>query len=440
MRIVYQVLLALTFLFYLPKAFLRKRLPHAGWSMRLGRYPDAVRERLAGRQTIWVHAVSVGEAIAARPLIQELLRVAGDHPLVVSTVTHTGFDVASTWLGPRGLTIYAPLDFTPCVRRAVAMIRPKVLIVMESELWPILFRHLAAQDVPILIVNGRVSARAFRRYLWVKPILRGMLRSVRLYLMQSKTDAERVIAMGAPPDRVRVMGSLKWDASHVGQPDPSGVSALRQTLRLEASQPVIVAGSTHRGEEEALLDAFARLCGHLDTARLILAPRHIERIDEVDALVRRQGLSVARASTMAAEPSAWDVLLVDVMGQLPNYYALASVVFVGGSLIPHGGQNPIEPAGLGKPILFGPHMHNFSDIVQQLLAGRGARQLTGPDELMAALLEMLTNRAGTEAMGRRALQVTREARGVAQRTLAALAPFLKVQKSEVRSQKSDWGH
>ena len=421
---VYQLLLAVAFLLYLPKALLKKRLPHAGWSMRLGRYPQAVRARFGAGGALWVHAVSVGEVMAVRPVIEELRRAWPDAPIVLSTVTPAGYAVATRWLGARGVAIYGPMDFTPCVERAIAAIRPRALLLVESELWPVLVRRLRRRGVPVAVVNGRISTRAFGRYMAARPLLKDLLTSIGAYLMQTQTDAQRVTAMGAPPDRVQVLGSLKWDASLIGQPAAEDVDALRRQLGLERHHRVVVAGSTHHGEEEALLDAFQAIRGHLDTLRLILAPRHMERVAEVEALVARRGL-IGRLASQASGAPIWDVFIVDTVGQLPRFYALASLVFVGGSLIPHGGQNPIEPAGLGKAVLFGPHMHNFAEIVEQLLAAQAAKQLAGPEQLTAALLDLLTDPARTDAMGQRALDLTQRSRGVARRTVERLRPLLE---------------
>jgi 3-deoxy-D-manno-octulosonic-acid transferase len=419
----YEFLLAFAFLLYLPKAVLKKRLPHRGWSMRLGRYPQDVRARIGTGGAIWVHAVSIGEVIAARPVIDRLRQAAPGAPIVLSTVTPAGYAIAGGWVGERGVAIYGPLDFRACVDRAIRQIRPALLVLVESEFWPTLIGRVRTQGVPIAVINGRVSTRAFGRYRMVARLLRGMLGRIDRFVMQTPTDAERVIAMGAPADRVEVLGSLKWDAGDAGRPEPSDVAALRARLGTDG-RAVVVAGSTHRGEEAALAQAVVGLRGHFDGLRLVVAPRHIERADEVEAAAARLGLTVRRATRLsAAEP--WDVLIVDTIGQLPQYYALATLVFIGGSLIPHGGQNPIEPASLGKPILFGPHMDNFAEIAQRLLAAQAARQLPDPNELTATLLELLTDPDRTAAMGRRALDVTTQARGVAQRTMERLLPLLR---------------
>ena len=424
MWIVYQLLLLIAFLLYLPKAVWRRRLPHRGWTMRLGRYPAEVRQRLAGRSAIWVHAVSVGEVLAARPLLQGLAQTRPHDPLVVSTITPSAFQLASTQIAASGTVIYFPLDLHRCVTQALDALRPRLLVLMESELWPMTIRLAKARGVPIAVVNGRISPRAFGRYRWVKRAFQGTLGRVDLFLMQSQLDADRILQLGASAQKVRIVGSLKWDASLRGRPTPDTLQTAAHRLGLNGRQTVVVAGSTHRGEERVVLQALQSLRTAHPQLRLIIAPRHLERLSEVEALVHRAGLTAARLSTPPAG-GAWDVGIVDTSGQLPTYYGLAAAVFVGGSLIPHGGQNPLEPASLGKPVLFGPSMHNFADITQQLLDRRAARQLLNASELPVALQDVLSDRSAADAMGRRAQEMVEQSRGTTQRTLEALAPLLR---------------
>ena len=423
MWLLYQLLLILGLLLYLPKALWRRRLPHRGWSMRLGRYPASIRQQLDGTPVIWLHAVSVGEVLAARPLLERLAQTRAQDPLVVSTITPSGFQLASTQITAAKAVIYFPLDFHRCVTRALDLLRPKLLLLMESELWPMAIHAAKARGVAIAVVNGRISPRTFARYRVVTRWLRGTLDRVDLWLMQSQLDADRVLWLGAAPAKVRVVGNLKWDASLSARPVPEALQAEAHRLGLNGRQSVVVAGSTHRGEEGLVLQAFASLRSAHPQARLIVAPRHLERLAEVEALVRDAGLTPQRLSA-DLPTSVWDVGIVDTFGQLPTYYGLASAVFIGGSLIPHGGQNPLEPASLGKPLLFGSSMHNFADIARQLLDRRAARQLRNGSELSAALQELLSDRPAAEAMGRRAQDVVEQSRGTTQRTLEALAPLL----------------
>ncbi len=423
MWIVYELLLLVAFLFYVPKALWRRRLPHPGWSMRLGRYPAEVQRRLTNHEAIWVHAVSVGEVLAARPLIQALARSFPQQPIVLSTITPSGFTVASQQLGQTVIPIYLPLDLRGCVRRALDAMHPRLLVLMESELWPVMIDRTQRRGIPVVVVNGRMSAKAFRRYQRVKPWLRGMMTQVNLFLMQTQADADRVMALGAPPDRVRVTGSLKWDASLGTRPSAEAIHTLATRLGLNGQAPVLVGGSTHRGEEGPLVHTLKELRRAYPTARLILAPRHLERLGDVEDLIRTAGLiSVRLSQVTGAQP--WDVGIVDTFGQLSLYYGLASVVFVGGSLIPHGGQNPLEAASLGKPVIFGPYMHNFAEIAEQLVSRQAARQLVRDAELPQAFMGLLANPPEAQAMGRRAQDIVERCRGTTQRLLDALTPFL----------------
>jgi len=427
MWIIYEILLVFAFLCYVPKAVWRKRLPHRGWSMRLGRYPASVTQALKGRSALWVHAVSVGEVLAARPLLQPLAQSNAPHPLVLSTITSSGFEVAAAQLSDRGVAIYLPLDLRGCVRRALDVLQPQILLLVESELWPLLIHEAHARQIPIAIVNGRISTRAFRRYLWVKPWLTKLLHHIDLFLMQSQADADHIVAMGAPLERVHVVGSLKWDASIGSRPTPSAIRETATRLGLSNADIVVVAGSTHRGEEEVMLRAFQHLRQTHPGTRLIIAPRHMERLAEVEGLLRHHGFAPVRFSHLTAK--IWDVGLVDTFGQLPVYYGVASVVFIGGSLISHGGQNPLEATSLGKPVVFGPSMHNFDAIAHQLLAHHAARQVASGDELVQLLAELVTDRAEAEAMGRRAQEVTERFQGATSRTLEALRPLLSRSRS-----------
>lgn len=425
MWFLYELLLFLGLLLYTPKAFWRRRLPHRGWMMRLGRYPDGVRSKLGKSGALWIHAVSVGEVMAAAPLITRLAHAYPEAPLALSTVTPTGYDVATRVIGDRGVAIFLPLDFRMTVKRAMEAIQPRALLLVESELWPALIRAAKSRGVPVVVLNGRVSERAHRRYLKVTRWLAPCLRTMDAFFMQTEQDAQRIIAMGAPRERVRVLGSLKWDASLGSRPSQATIQALRVRLGLREDDAVVVAGSTHRGEETAVIQAVLALRQQRSGVRLVLAPRHPERAGEVERLVSQSGLTVQLLTQVPEHAPCWDALIIDTLGQLPGFYGLASAVFVGGSLIPHGGQNPLEPASLGKPVIVGPSMENFSAIMERLRAHQAVRQLSGPDELACALREVFADELEAKKMGRRAQELIEESAGCAQRTVDALIPFLK---------------
>ena len=423
MGLLYELAVLLGLLLYVPRALLRRRLPHRGWTMRLGRYPRQVREALGGRRALWLHAVSVGEVLAVRPLARALLSADPQTPLALSTITPGGFQVAAAQLSPV-VPIYFPLDLRACVTRALDTIRPRALLLVECEWWPTVIRLTKARGASVVVVNGRLSERAFRRYRRVAGWTRRLLQDVDCFLMQSEADARRVAELGASPGRIQVVGSLKWDSSVGTRPSPEVIGETAARLGLSRDHLVVVAGSTHRGEEDVVLDAFAQVRDFTPRARLILAPRHLERLGEVERLSREAGFETVRCSAASASTS-WTVALVDTFGELARYYGLAHAVFIGGSLVRHGGQNPLEATSLGKAVVFGPHMENFAEIAQRLLEAEAARQLRRPEELAPVLRLLCASTGGTRMLGMRAQAVTERSQGAVVRTLAALRPFLR---------------
>ena len=416
----YSVVLALLALGYLP-LFLVRKVWGAG-------YPIALRERLgflrvppppSPRGRFWVHAVSVGEVMAAVPLVQALRARWPAADIVVSTVTATGERVARARLTEAAATVTFPLDFGRAVRRAVRRVDPGCFIALETELWPNLLRVLRRAKIPSVLANGRISDRSYRRYKLVRPLFRRVLEDMTLFCMQSEEDARRIIGLGAPPERVLVTGNLKMEA-------PSGDAGAEQLWRRLlhlGHAPVVVAGSTHRGEEAIVLDAFLAARPAADDLRLVLAPRHPERLDEVEALAQGRGLAVVRRSRVSAGTGA-PVILLDTMGELASLYAVADVIFVGGSLVPIGGHNVVEPALHAKAVLFGPHMTNFRDAAGLLLRADAAIQVKDGVELAAALGRLLGDAPARTALGRAAWSAVRAHQGACVRTVAALERVL----------------
>jgi 3-deoxy-D-manno-octulosonic-acid transferase len=414
----YSLALALLGLAYLPLFLVRKV-----WR---GGYPLALRERTGflpvrpGPDRFWVHAVSVGEVMAAIPLVSALRRRWPETEVVVSTVTATGDRVARARLQEAAAAFVFPLDFAFASRRAVRRVRPRCFIALETELWPNLLRALAAAEVPAVLANGRISDRSFRRYLRVRGLFRRVLAQVALFAMQSEEDARRVIALGAPPERVVVTGNLKMEAPR----GEAGADRLWRRLLHLGQERIWVAGSTHRGEEAVILDTFLALRAREERLCLILAPRHPERVEEVEGLARARGLAPVRRSRLTAE-SASDVILLDTVGELAALYAVADVIFVGGSLVPVGGHNVIEPALHAKPVLFGPHMGNFRDAAALLLRAGGGVQLQDAAGLAPALAALLDDAAARQRLGEAAWTAVRGHQGACERTLEALEALLE---------------
>ena len=369
----------------------------------------------------WVHAVSVGEAIAAAPLLEGLRRAYPSLPLVVSTVTETGARVVRERFAGLATHRYFPLDFPPVVRRVIGSITPAFFVCMETELWPNTLRALAARGVPTMIANGRLSDRSFRRYRLVRSAMKRVLADVSVFGMQSAEDARRVIALGAPPERVVVTGNLKTEPLA----DPAGaVDLWHRLLGLAADQPVWIAGSTHRGEEEAVLDAHCRALLDRPNLALVLAPRHPERVGEVVGVLKARGLAAVRRSDLPARRSPGAIIVLDTVGELAQLYAIADVVFVGGSLSPLGGHNMLEPALRGKPVLFGPHTQNFREAAAVLVDSGGGRVVHDAGELGTELKRLLADsvlRARLGAAGRDAV-VARH--GAVRATLELIAQYL----------------
>ncbi|RMF81094.1 MAG: 3-deoxy-D-manno-octulosonic acid transferase, partial [Nitrospirae bacterium] len=340
-----------------------------GLRQRLGRLPPEVAREVAGRPVLWVHAVSVGETLASLRLVEALHAAYPRWRVVFSTVTATGQRVARERVAVADQVIYFPLDFPWAVRRVVRAIRPRLFVVLETEIWPNCFRELGRLGVPIVIANGRLSPSSFRGYRRLRPFMRRFLEPVACFAMQSQGDAERVRAIGADPARVVVTGNLKYDEA-LNLPDAAAMAELAGRIGEPTAEPVWICASTHEGEETACLDAYRRLAERVAGLRLLLAPRHPERCDAVAAEIERRGLAYLRL-TRAAGRWREPVLLVDAVGWVMRLFRYATVAFVGGSLVATGGHNLLEPAAWGVPVCFGPHTFNFPEITERLLAAGG---------------------------------------------------------------------
>lgn len=373
-----------------------RRLRSGGYgrsfSQRFGRYGAD----LPAEPRCWIHAVSVGEAAAAVPLVEAIARRWPELSVVMTTVTPTGARVVADRLRGTVAHRYFPLDLPGPVRRAIDAVRPRFFIGMETELWPNFLRALARRGVPAMIANGRISDRSFRRYHRVRFLTARMLRDIAVFAMQSQEDARRIIALGAPPGRVVVTGNLKTDLT----PAESGGEAVWQPLLgLTTNEPVWIAGSTHRGEETVVLDAYARLRRRYPDLVLLLAPRHPERVPEVERLAADRQLATVRRSELPASRERAPVIVLDTVGELAKIYSVASVVFVGGSLVPTGGHNMLEPALLRKPVLYGPHTTNFRESAELLLGAGGAVLVDEPERLELRVAELLADPARRSRMG-----------------------------------------
>jgi 3-deoxy-D-manno-octulosonic-acid transferase len=436
MYLLYSFLFTLAFSALLPyfawQAFFKQKyLSNLG--ERLGRLP--ANWQADPRPAIWLHAVSVGETLAAVPLLKALRARFPQHRLIVSTTTATGQAVARSRIAEADGFCYFPFDWRFAVRRALAAIKPQAVILMESELWPNFLAECRAQRIPVLVANGRISDQSFKRSRYVRGLLKPLYRNVTSFLMQSVLDAERAVALGGEPARVSVSGNLKYDIGAKEQPARAAELADELTQIFGLNQtPLIVAGSTSEGEEELLLTAFTALgqTPSLETTRLLIAPRHPERFDQVARLFEERRISYARRSACTRQTRAAQapVLLLDSMGELAALYQLASVVFVGGSLVPKGGHNILEPALYAKPIIVGPHMENFREISQEFLRRKALVQVSGGTEqelieqLRVIFSRLLSNQTCAQQLGQNARQAVEANRGATERTVEAVAALL----------------
>lgn len=413
MYLLYTIGLVLVLLGYLP-VFLIQRLG-SGYAGHLGQRLGRL-DGLPPEPRCWIHAVSVGEALASVPLVEEIRRCWPTLNVMVSTVTPTGATVVHERLGHLATHCYFPLDLPGPVRHAIGAIDPVFFVAMETELWPNFFRELARRGIPAMIANGRISDHSFRRYRLVRPFMRRVLRPVRMLAMQSAEDARRIITLGAPPEQVVVTGNLKT-APPVSE---VGLEALwSRLLGLTPGNVVWVAGSTHAGEEEIVLDAFLRLkAGHPELI-LVLAPRHIERTAEVERLIASRGLQSVRRTALPARRGA-PIIVLDTVGELTRLYHVAKVAFVGGSLIPWGGQNMLEPALRARPVLFGPHTSNFREAARLLLASGGGLLVRNAAELEEAVHRLLEDPDVGRRMGEAAHEAVASHQGAVQETLELL--------------------
>ena len=395
---------------------------------RLGMVPSRLRKQMAGlgseRPLIWVHAVSVGEVLAVSRLVKTLDAALPDYLIVLSTTTRTGQALARERFGSNRV-FYCPLDLPWAVRAWLNALQPSLLILAETEFWPNLLSGCFRRNIPVAVVNARISDRSWPRYRRMRWLWRPFLSRLSRVLAQSQTDADRLKTIGCLPERVTVAGNLKFDVRTAEEAD-----ATRQLKKSSASLRLIVAGSTLEGEEAALLQAWPRLLHANPQLVMVLAPRHPERFAAVAALLEKSGMVWVKRSDWHSAPedslkplNPGQIVLLDTIGELASVYSLAAVAFVGGSLVPAGGHNPLEPAQFGVPIVMGPHYANFRAITEDLLAHQALR-ISSAEDLSATLIGLLQNPQASKAMGARARQVFEQQAGATGRCMVALRSLL----------------
>ena len=414
MQSLYNLISTIAVIIYLPFLLLKK-----GPEDRL----TFIKERLGmsayNKTDIWVHAVSVGETLACIPFLRKLRKEFPDRKIVLSTTTYTGQKIAREKFAEADRIIYMPLDSVLCVKKAVNSLRPDIFITVETELWPALFRNLKDAGSRIIILNGRISNKSFKGYSRIKFLMAGMLSNVDFFYMQDKGDAERIIALGADKHKVGIMGNFKFDID------------LKEELPLNwltgISGKVLLAASTHQGEEEVILDAFNVIKKELQGTKLILAPRHPERFNETAELIEKQGLSYIRRSSLNGKEikgvNDADIILLDTLGELSRVFSRASVAFIGGSLIPRGGHNVMEPAYWSIPIIFGPHMDNFP-IAGEFLKRSAAVEVRDSKDIAQTVITLLTDNKKTAELGRNARSIVDNNTGAVKKAIELIRGYI----------------
>lgn len=435
MYFIYSLLLTLGFIILLPRFALD--------ALRSGKYVTGLRQRLGnlpainakGKPVIWLHCVSVGEAQAAQSLVREISNRFPKLALVISTTTLTGQQVAGELFRDQATAVfYFPIDWAWTIRRVLNKLQPAAILVMETELWPRLFREASQREIPVALLNGRISDKSFGRYKLVRPFIRRVLNDLTLAAMQTEQDAARIEQLGVPENRISIAGNLKFDSASTTSDFNLG-SEIRNRFALNDDRPLIVAASTHDPEEGIVIDALRSVRQTHSGARLLIAPRHPERFETVASLLSNSGFSsVRRSATPSAEDVGADVVLLDSIGELRAVYPLATVAFVGGSIAPHGGHSVIEPGAHGVCTVTGPHTRNFAAVTQALLEEDAVIQLRETDEPTAELARLVTELLSDEPRRRsiatRAKAVCDRNRGATERTIDLVSHLLAVTPAE----------
>lgn len=432
MYFIYSLLLVLGFLIFLPR-FLFDAFRHgkyvAGFCERLGSLPDIQRD---GRPVIWIHCVSVGETQAARPLVKGLRKQFPQHLIAISTITLTGQNLArEVFKHDAERIFYFPFDWQWTARRTLKAINPSALLIMETELWPGFFRECEVRQIPVAIINGRLSEQSFRRYRMIKSFMSRVLSSINLAVMQTDADAVRLRALGMAADKTFVAGSLKFDVATTPVTDLL-TAKFRERFKLRGKAPLLLAASTHAPEERIVLDALKQIVARGELApRLMIAPRHPERFAEVAALLEGSGLRWARRTAPPTESDGvCEVILLDSIGELQSVYSLATIVFVGGSIAKTGGHNILEPAAVGTCVITGAHTSNFQLIVEAFVKAGAIIQLQQMSdseatvELANVISQLLADPGRRRELGEKARSLVNHNRGATQQTLELLGPML----------------
>jgi len=429
MFIIYDLIFLIFVTFYLPLYLFKKKF-HPGFSLRLGFLP----KDLELNRPIWIHAVSVGEAMAIRLLIEQLRDIYPNKKFVISTVTPTGNKIVKSIAREVDFVTYLPLDFSFIVRTVLDRINPCAFIIAETEIWPNLISYLYRKKIPVITVNGRISDASFKGYIAVNFLIKRIMRKISIFCLQTERDANRFKALGVAEEKIKVTGNMKFDATPACR--QAGITTdkkrtdgtdLKESLGLKSEDKVFIAASTHPGEEEIILNVYKKLWKEFPNLNLIIAPRHPERSKQVGKTVSKYIFcsqfisSFSRPSIACATKS---VFILDVIGRLIDFYSIADIVFVGGSFIKKGGHNILEPASLAKPVMFGPHMFNFRDIADLFLSNKAAILVNDEEEIKTKIAYLLNNPSAAAELGENAKQLIQENCGATKRNLEFIRKFV----------------
>ena len=429
MYLLYNLLLMIAAVFLVPYYLLR--------GVRYGKSRRGIRERLGrlseeqlgwfeGEKVIWVHAVSVGETRAASPLLKQLRKKYPEYKILLTNVTETGRAVAKK-LSDVDFCLFFPFDFSWAVRRVLQHVNPEMIVIVETEIWPNFVRQANLLDIPLVLVNGRLSDRSYPRYRFFRPLLRPLLDCFSAFCMQSQVDAERICQLGAENLRVENTGNLKFD-HELKEINDIELAKLKQKFCLPENLPILVAGSTHAGEEKQLIELYRSLLDEGRQLLLVLIPRHPVRCREVQGLLNDQGYSSRLRSNLQENTQLFEsgeVLVVDTLGEVLDLYAISDLVFVGGSLVPVGGHNMLEASLLGKAALFGPHINNFREISAKLVRAGAGVKVSNLQELKRQMSLMLDDPIRCRAMGQAGRSLIAENAGATARTMVRIARYVK---------------
>ena len=428
MYFIYNILLVIISLLLSPFIFiavLSQKKYRRGLSQKLGFLPPGLLQKLSGHRPVWIHAVSVGEVMATIPLLQRIKTKYPSQRIVLSTVTVTGNYTASIKAREVDAVLYFPFDYPFIVKRVVKTINPKLFITLETEIWPNLLRELTRKDIPSVLISGRISNHSYRKYKWARFFFSRVLENIDTFCMQTEVDTTRIIDIGAKADRVITVGNLKFD-QQLPVLSPREKESLYRTFNVQEGQRLFIAGSTHRGEEDVVLEVFKNLKRTFEDLILMLAPRHPERFDEVAHLLPRYGLQGIKKTEIekGKRVNHHDVILIDTIGDLSKLYSIGTIIFVGGSLVSIGGHNVLEPVSYKKAVIFGPHMENFYEISRSLRESGGGLQVGNQEEFISKARMLLQDDAFRDKLGEMAFEVIAHNQGSINKAMEVIGKFI----------------